>query len=139
MNVFHTGIDTHHGTNDGHDIGKHMLLSQKVSKYRTPPSEASHLGASVVSKRSTRNGAQRLTFHHHVRTSQVREPGCADLAAVRAVGAVRDEVHTHLALGRLNGRVGLTWRDRVALAEQLVQEVQKHRMRSFHTHRFTLK
>ena len=50
----------------------------------------------------------------------MRESGCANLAAVRAVGAVRDEVHTHLALGRLNGGVSLTGGDGVALAEQLV-------------------
>lgn len=50
----------------------------------------------------------------------MREPGCANLAAVRAVGTVRDEVYTHLTLRRLNGGVSLTWRDGVTLAEQLV-------------------
>ncbi|KAI3486306.1 hypothetical protein L1887_50200 [Cichorium endivia] len=45
--------------------------------------------------------------------------GSADLASVRTVGAVRDEVDAHLALGSLDGRVRLAGRHGVALGEEL--------------------
>lgn len=44
----------------------------------------------------------------------------ADLASVRPVGTVRDEVNTHLALGRFDGAVCLAWRNGVAFAEDLL-------------------
>ncbi len=49
----------------------------------------------------------------------MREPWRLDLAAVRLVGAVRDEVDAELALGRLDGGVGGAGRHVVALAVQL--------------------
>ena len=57
--------------------------------------------------------------HHEVGASKVSETRCTDAAAVRPVRAIRDEVNTHLALRRLNGRVCLARRNRVALAEDL--------------------
>ena len=60
-----------------------------------------------------------MVAHHEICASKMSETWCSDLAAVRAVGAVRDEVHTHLALGRLDSTVCLPRRNRVALAEEL--------------------
>ena len=67
-----------------------MCYYRKRSGFYANPRSicASHLWADVVSKRHGEVEAQQLTSHHHIRTSQVREPGCANLAAVRAVGAV---------------------------------------------------
>lgn len=63
---------------------------------------------------------------HEVCSGEMSEPGCANLAAVRLLGSVADEVYTafgvsaasirrergrnvpHLSLGRLDGRVGLS-------------------------------
>lgn len=47
------------------------------------------------------------------------KPRSLDLAAVRSVRAVRDEIHTKLALWRFNYSVGFTGRYRIALAIQL--------------------
>lgn len=47
------------------------------------------------------------------------ESGRSDLATVRSVGSVRDEVDTHFSFGCLDGRVGLAWWDGVALREDL--------------------
>ena len=44
-----------------------------------------------------------------------------NLAPVGTVRAVRHEVNTHLALGRLDSTVCLPRRDRVALAKELWQ------------------
>lgn len=59
------------------------------------------------------------TSHHEVRPSKVRKAGSANLAFVRSVRAIRDEVHTHLALRCLNGAVRLARGNGVALAEEL--------------------
>ena len=63
--------------------------------------------------------------HHEVGASKVSETGCTDAAAVRPVRAIRDEVNTHLALGRLDSTVCLPRRDGVALAEELGQMLMR--------------
>jgi len=57
----------------------------------------------------------------------VGETGCANLAAVRPLGAVGDDEHTHLTLGGLDGAVGLSGRNCVALGvEQEVVDESLH-------------
>lgn len=60
-----------------------------------------------------------LTSHHEIRASKMRETGSTNLATVWTVGAVGHEIHRHLALGGLYGRVSLAWRDGVAFGEEL--------------------
>ena len=57
--------------------------------------------------------------HHEVGASKVSETRRTDAATVWPVSAIRDEVDTHLALGRLDGRVRLPRGNRVSLAEEL--------------------
>jgi hypothetical protein len=51
-----------------------------------------------------------------VEASQVGEAGSANLASVGSFGTVRDDEDTHLTLGGLDGRVGLTRGNGVTLA-----------------------
>jgi hypothetical protein len=68
-----------------------------------------------------------VAARHLVEAAQVGEAGCADLAAVRPLGAVGDNEDTHLTLGGLNSAVGLTRRDCVALGvEQEVVDESLH-------------
>eukprot|EP00964_Phaeocystis_antarctica_P045323 scaffold26078_cov36-Phaeocystis_antarctica.AAC.2 len=62
---------------------------------------------------------EHVPLRHHVQPLQVREAGRADVALVRLVAAIGHEVDAELALGRLDGRVRLTGRRRVALREEL--------------------
>ena len=50
-----------------------------------------------------------------IETSQVSETRRSDVNTVRSLGTIADNVDTHLTLGGLNGRVGITRRDSVAL------------------------
>ena len=64
---------------------------------------------------------------HLVEAAQVGETGCANLAAVRPLGAVGDDENTHLTLGGLDGAVGLTRRNGVTLGvEQEVVDESLH-------------
>ena len=56
--------------------------------------------------------------HHEVGASKVSETRRTDAATVWPVSAIRDEVDTHLALGRLDSGVCLARRDGVALTEE---------------------
>src|SRR6266508_4363845 len=56
---------------------------------------------------------------HHVERSEMRETRRADLAAVGLVGAIGHEIDAELALGRLDGGVGLAGRHLVALGVKL--------------------
>ena len=68
-----------------------------------------------------------MATRHLVEAAQVGEAGCADLAAVRPLGAVGDDEDTHLTFGRLDGAVSLTGRDCVALGvEQEVVDESLH-------------
>jgi hypothetical protein len=70
---------------------------------------------------------EQVTARHLVEAAQVGEAGCADLAAVRPLGAVGDDEDTHLTLGRLDGAVCLTRRNGVALGvEQEVVDESLH-------------
>mmetsp|Transcript_50842 Transcript_50842/g.132162 ORF Transcript_50842/g.132162 Transcript_50842/m.132162 type:complete len:291 (-) Transcript_50842:410-1282(-) len=60
-----------------------------------------------------------MPFRQLFQAREVREPRRADVAAVRPVGAVRDQVDAKLALGRLNGGVCLAGSGRVAFGVQL--------------------
>ena len=48
----------------------------------------------------------------------MRKPGRPDLAPVRPLAPVTDDVHAHLPLGRLDRGVCLPWRDGVSLCEE---------------------
>ena len=62
---------------------------------------------------------QELVTHHEVCAGQMGKSRSADLALIRPVAAVRDEVDTHLALGGFYCAVCLAGRDRVAFREDL--------------------
>src|ERR1700726_4362235 len=62
---------------------------------------------------------QHMTARHELGGLQKGEAGCPDLAAVRPVGAVGNEIDAELALRRLDDRVGLAGRDVVALGIEL--------------------
>lgn len=62
--------------------------------------------------------SEKMATRDLVETTQVGETRSTDLAAVRTLAAVTDEVHTHLTLGGFNGRVGVTRRHRVTLGEE---------------------
>lgn len=62
---------------------------------------------------------QESVSHHEVGALEMGESWCSDLALVWSLGSVRDEVNSHLSLGRLDRGVGLTWRDGVSLGEDL--------------------
>ena len=51
---------------------------------------------------------QQVALGNVVETTQVGETRCSDMASVWSLAAVTDDVHTHLALGSLDGRIGLT-------------------------------
>jgi hypothetical protein len=59
-----------------------------------------------------------------IEASQVSKARSTDLASVGSLGTVRDDKDTHLTLGGLDGRVGLTRRDGVTLAvkQEVVNE-----------------
>ena len=68
-----------------------------------------------------------MTPRDLVEASQVSETGGADLAPVRSLATITDDKDTHLALGSLDGGVGLTRRDLVTLAvEQEVVDESLH-------------
>ena len=68
-----------------------------------------------------------MTTRDLVKAAQVRKARGADLAAVRPLAAVTDDIHAHLALWRLDGRVRLAGRHGVALAvEQKVVDQGLH-------------
>ena len=62
-----------------------------------------------------------MTARHLVEAAQVGKAGCADLAAVRPLGAVGDDEDTHLTLGGFNSAIGLTRGNGVTL--RVEQEV----------------
>ena len=71
--------------------------------------------------RLTNNGdsiCQQVTTRDLIETTQVGKTRSTDLATVGSLAAVTDQEHTHLTLGGLNGRVGLTRGDSVTLAEE---------------------
>lgn len=70
---------------------------------------------------------QKVTTGNLVETTQVSKSRSTDLAAVRALAAITDQEHSHLTLGGLDGRVGLTRGNGVTLGEE--QEVVD---KSFH-------
>ena len=59
-----------------------------------------------------------------IETTQVGETRCSDMASVWSLATVTDNVHTHLSLGRLNGRVCLTRGNGVTLGveEEMVDK-----------------
>jgi hypothetical protein len=61
---------------------------------------------------------QQVTSCDLVETTQVGESRSSDLAAVRPLASVTDDVDTHLTLRGLDGRVRLTGWDSVALGEE---------------------
>ena len=64
---------------------------------------------------------------HLVEAAQVGETGCANLAAVRPLGAVGDDEDTHLTLGGFNSAIGLTRGNGVTLrVEQEVVDESLH-------------
>ena len=65
--------------------------------------------------------SQQVTTRHLVKATQVGKAGGTNLATVRTLAAVTDQENTHLSLGSLNGRVGLTRGNGVTLGEK--QEV----------------
>ena len=70
---------------------------------------------------------KQVAARHLVEAAQVGEARCADLAAVRPLGAVGDDEDTHLTLGGFDGAVSLTRRDSVALGvEQEVVDQSLH-------------
>lgn len=70
--------------------------------------------------------SKQVTPRDLVKASQVCETRGTDLAPIRPLGAIRDNVDTHLTLWRLNSAVRLTRWDSVALAEE--QEVVNERL-----------
>lgn len=60
-----------------------------------------------------------MVARHKVSTRQMCKARRADLALVRSVGAVADEMHRHLALWRLDSRVSLARRHCITLREKL--------------------
>ena len=72
---------------------------------------------------------EHVALAHEVQRLQVRKARGLDLATVRLVAAVRDEVHAELPLGRLHAGVGLALRHVVALREELeVVDEALHRL-----------
>lgn len=69
---------------------------------------------------------QQMAPRDLIETAQMRKPGRPDLAPVRPLAAIADNIHAHLPLGRLNGRIRLPGRDGVALCEQ--QEMMDQRL-----------
>ena len=68
-----------------------------------------------------------MAARHLVEAAQVGETGGANLAAVGPLGAVRDDEHTHLTLGGLDGAVCLSGRNCVTLGvEQEVVDESLH-------------
>lgn len=65
--------------------------------------------------------SQQVTTRHLVEATQMGKAGGTDLAAVGTLATITDQEDTHLTLGSLNGRVGLTRGNRVTLGEE--QEV----------------
>ena len=61
---------------------------------------------------------QQVTTRNLVESTQVSKSGSTDLAPVGSLAAVTDQVHTHLTLGSLNSRVGLTRGHGVTLGKQ---------------------
>lgn len=61
---------------------------------------------------------QQVTTGNLVESTQVGKTRSTDLAPVGSLATITDQVHGHLALGSLNGRVGLTRRHRVTLSVQ---------------------
>src|SRR5262249_10501884 len=71
---------------------------------------------------------QHVAAAEEIHRLQMRETGRADLAFVRLVGAVGDQVDAELALGRLDGRVYLAGRHVKALGVELeVVDERLHR------------
>jgi hypothetical protein len=62
--------------------------------------------------------SEKVTTRNLVEATQVGEARSTNLAAVRTLAAVADEVHTHLTLGGFDGRVGLTGGHGVTLGEE---------------------
>lgn len=61
---------------------------------------------------------KQVTTRHLIEATQVGETRSTDLAAVWALTAITDQEDTHLTLGGLNGRVGLTRGHGVTLGEK---------------------
>lgn len=104
-------------------MNKKCILSiiQRPSPLRlTPPKLPVNLSEHQVhSTNDSDRVRQEVVPHHKVRSSQVGETGCSDLALVRAIGAVGNEVDTHLTLGGFDSSVCFSGRDRVAFREDL--------------------
>ena len=62
--------------------------------------------------------SEKVTTRNLVETTQVSETRSTNLAAVRTLAAVTDQVHTHLTLGGFNGGIGLTGGNGVTLGEE---------------------
>lgn len=108
---------------------KYGLMNKKMHSlyHTTPVSITSHprtlpVNLSEHQVHSTNDSdrvRQEVVPHHKVRSSQVGETGCSDLALVRAVGAVGNEVDTHLTLGGFDSSVCFSGRNRVTFREDL--------------------
>ena len=68
--------------------------------------------------------SQKMALRDVVETSQMGETGRTDVAPVGALATVTDNIDTHLTLGGLNGRVGVTRGDGVTLGveEEVVDQ-----------------
>lgn len=73
--------------------------------------------------------SQKVTTGHLIEAAQMSEPGRTDLAPVRALGTIGNNVHTHLTLRRLNGSVRLSRRYSVTLG--IEQKVVNQRLHVF--------
>src|SRR5581483_7529679 len=62
---------------------------------------------------------EQMALADEVHRLQMRETGRADLALVRLVGAVGDEIDAELALGRFDGGIDLALRHAIALGVEL--------------------
>ena len=65
-----------------------------------------------------------MTLRDVIESTQVSETGSTDVASVWSLATVRNDVHTHLTLGGLDGGVGLTRGNSVTLGveEEVVDE-----------------
>lgn len=123
---------------------KYGLMNKKMhSLYHTTPiSITSHplklpVNLSEHQVHSTNDSdrvRQEVVPHHKVRSGQVGETGCSDLALVRAVGAVGNEVDTHLTLGGFDSSVRFSGRDSVTFREDLKMKMKDLVKRSYTPH-----
>jgi len=87
---------------------------------RNPYHLSVHLSEHQVHRTDDSDGIrQKGVSHHEVGTGKMGKSWRSNLASVWSVGTVGNKVDTHLTLGGFDGRVGLSWWNRVTLGVKL--------------------